>query len=268
MKKLAVIALLGLLAACGNGESGLDTLPGVDISYDGNIEPDSVVPDGVVPDSGIDIPVRPDTGECEIWTSGYGFTDLCDGTVRDTNTGLIWEKGYGEPDGLLPNNVKKYCNLLKLGYNGGNLYEDWRAPTIDELRTLIVGCPKTELGGTCPILHECADEDCLGDDPAFISGCYCGNGNGPVSFPEDIKCYLDSTFETWCQFYYSQTLAPKEFNHPDRMIYVSFNDGKVDTVPPGEANASAWVKCVRGQSSPHIPCVTTTTDNTPGCTLE
>ena len=42
--------------------------------------------------------------------------------------------------------AEEYCSELN---EGG--FSDWRLPTIDELRTLITGCPRTETGGSCRI---------------------------------------------------------------------------------------------------------------------
>lgn len=270
MKKAAALLVLGMLAACGTSESDPDGVVGVDVQYDGQN-----VADTLTPDIGLDVPVQPDTGECEITTNIRGFMDLCDGTVKDTNTGLIWEKGYAEPTGYEPNDIKRYCNGLKLGYNGGSLFEDWRAPTVDEVRTLIVGCGKTSLDGVCTIKHDCCRESCLGVDPSQVADCKCGQNGGPVEFPDDDPnddfetwCYLDDTFEPWCNLYYSLTYVPKGAASYDRLIYVAFFNGKVGTVDPISPNGQGYVKCVRGQSEPQIPCVTTTTDNTPGCTLE
>lgn len=270
MKRALIFLVAMSLVACGSGGGDEDIITGLDIRYDGSGETDSILPD-----IDGDVPFRPDTGDCEPATSQYGFLDLCDGTVKDTNTGLIWEKGYGEPAGTQPNDIKRYCNVLKLGYNGGSLFEDWRTPTIDELRTLILGCDKMALGGECAILHDCSTESCLGVDPNLAPNCKCSNNSGPVFFPDDDPndefetwCYLDDSFVPWCNLYYSQTIVPKGTADHERIMYVTFFNGKVGTVQPTQPNAAAYVKCVRGNSSPQIPCVTTTSDNTPGCSLE
>lgn len=48
------------------------------------------------------------------------------------------EKSYNE--------AVEYCKNLKEGN-----HNDWRLPTIDELRTIIKDSPRTEIGGTCKI---------------------------------------------------------------------------------------------------------------------
>jgi len=66
-------------------------------------------------------------------------------TCADSETGYVWSKLY------------KYIGCEDLVENG---FDDWRLPTISELRTLIKNCSATETGGTCPI----TDEDPLSGD--------------------------------------------------------------------------------------------------------
>lgn len=66
------------------------------------------------------------------------YTDNGDGTVNHADTGLMWQKA---DDGLKKSweNACQYCDNLELAG-----YDDWRAPRIDELRTIIdyeVGAP-------------------------------------------------------------------------------------------------------------------------------
>jgi len=65
-----------------------------------------------------------------------------------------------------------YCNNLKeLGSTG------WRLPDIDELRTLIQNCPKTENGGECKVSAKtgCLSADCL--KPTVACSCEGNNGS-------------------------------------------------------------------------------------------
>lgn len=70
--------------------------------------------------------------------SGLYWASLTDGKVYNQNTEeSAWT------------NAVNYCeNLVEGGY------DDWRLPTIDELRTLIQNCPETEPGGACDLEQE------------------------------------------------------------------------------------------------------------------
>ena len=71
-------------------------------------------------------------------TAAGPFIDNGDGTINDTDTGLMWQKAE---DGVKRSweDACQYCEDLELAG-----YDDWRAPRIDELRTIIdyeVGFP-------------------------------------------------------------------------------------------------------------------------------
>lgn len=59
------------------------------------------------------------------------FVDNLDGTVTDTTTGIMWQKGNSEVMDLWENQLQ-YCSDLQLAG-----YYDWRLPNIRELETLI-----------------------------------------------------------------------------------------------------------------------------------
>ena len=77
---------------------------------------------------------------------------------RQSATGLRWSDRAPEKmkweDGI------EYCRNLN---EGG--FTDWRLPDIDELRTLIKDCPKTESGGECKVSvkKQCLSNDCRSD---------------------------------------------------------------------------------------------------------
>jgi hypothetical protein len=60
-----------------------------------------------------------------------GFTDNGDGTVTDTATNIMWQQ---QDDGTVKNwaEALTYCENLSLGD-----HDDWRAPNIKELKSII-----------------------------------------------------------------------------------------------------------------------------------
>ncbi len=94
----------------------------------------------------------------------------------DPNTGLMWHNtNYDAAD----------CSSISGIKVGG--YTDWRAPTINELRSRIVGCPSTQLGGQCPVSTSCTDAGTCLD--AGCDGCPYRQG------PDPYGCYLDNHTE-------------------------------------------------------------------------
>jgi len=89
--------------------------------------------------------------ECRVDGRGCNPCECTEYTVWcDPDTNLCWQdpqrEAYNYDDiGLTPKATIQYCEELVLGG-----YDDWRVPTIKELRTLIAGNPDTEAGGACP----------------------------------------------------------------------------------------------------------------------
>jgi len=78
--------------------------------------------------------------------------------------GLEWSERSGEKMNWY--DAVSYCrNLKELGHT------DWRLPNIDELRTLIQNCQKTESGGECKVSskNKCLKGDCLKPERS----CFC-----------------------------------------------------------------------------------------------
>ena len=153
----------------------------------------------------------------------------------DANTGLCWQVEprdcpVGMTDGIvdLPG---EYCNMLGKG---------WRVPTIDELRSLLLGCPANELGGECGV----TDPSCLdasaecSDECDLLMGCEWGAGPGVGGYfqPPEIsasKCFeiLSSSIDETGQY--------------GALWYVNFKSGTLGTTV--SAAECGGVRCVRDE---------------------
>ena len=135
---------------------------------------------------------------------------------------LQWSKR--SPNEMDWNAAKKYCvNLTEGGFT------DWRLPNIDELRTTIKNCPKTETGGECKISEKngrLSSED-------WTSSCLCeflqDNGGYYSKFGDDDRVLL-----------WSSSAVSDE---PDRAWAIAFVSGLVSRYSNkiNEIN----VRCVR-----------------------
>lgn len=190
---------------------------------------------------GIDTWVDPGP-PCEYPVSPWGMRDNCNGTLTDTHSRLTWQKGYSSNSDL--STARETCNLLNLEQFAG--YQDWRLPTIDELRTLIVGCDaNTGPNGACPVHSTTIDPPNPIPDSCTKG---CGINQGPVEKPGDPskKCYLDSSFDWLCNLFWSNTQVRKTSTSDLRSWYVTFYDAAINVPPPGQSMGSAATRCVRG----------------------
>ncbi len=149
--------------------------------------------------------------------------------------GLLWQ--LSPPGGAkIHDQAAAYCAGLSLaGFN------DWRLPTISELRTLISGCPGREWGGACKV----ADPSCLSKSCYTASDCgHCRENNGP-----DSGCYWQiglwqgSCTETW--FYWTSSRFDKFTDHFWVVRFQGgglFDDGVVGF---NEELGAGSVRCVR-----------------------
>ncbi len=83
---------------------------------------------------------------------------------HDSNSNLCWQSRPWETMAGYQEGCD-YCNNLTLGGR-----EDWKAPTITQLRTLIRDCPVTETGGACAVkvgssFSDDWTSDCMGCNP-------------------------------------------------------------------------------------------------------
>jgi hypothetical protein len=138
------------------------------------------------------------TGLAPSTRSGERFVDNGDGTVTDRKYRLVWsKKKFGD---MTWEDAVDYCLENRAGLPGSG----WHLPTIEELRTLIIGCPATEPGGRCPAKEGCrSKEDCYGRDwEPNCAPCEYEKGPGPKG------CYMDKAFDDPCVWYWSSTRCP------------------------------------------------------------
>ena len=147
---------------------------------------------------------------------------------EDSNSGLMWQNAsdccYDWSE------AKSHCQNLNWGW-----YEDWRLPSISELRSLIRGCSATETGGSCGVTDSCLEYSCQD------SSCHeCSSGGGPAD-----GCYWPSQLNGDCSHYWSSS-AVADYDSP--AWYVYFDYGYVDYYRGSYvvgANGFGGVRCVR-----------------------
>lgn len=147
--------------------------------------------------------------------------------VKDSATGLMWQKEIIKRKTW--DEGKSYCKDLTLAE-----FNDWRLPTISELRTLVLDCSTSEIGGTCNVADDCNSSICSLDGPfgkAPDYKCYCAQKG------ED--CFWDS--KIWgkkCGFLISSTeLASVKESH---MIKTG-TSGPVLEVGSGSNESWHWI---------------------------
>ena len=157
--------------------------------------------------------------------------DMPEDVWSDPESGLMWQvwpKLYDWESAI------EYCKSTDyFGYN------DWRLPSITELRSLIRGCSGTQAGGGCNVSETCNDQsdECWTDE---CHGCtaFVGPGEGGIYWPNEmvgIDGYEDST--SW-----SITKVPYSYYSPNNSWTVVFYNGRVGT---SSKYYERLVRCVR-----------------------
>jgi len=160
------------------------------------------------------------------------------GVWVDESSGLMWQKTskccYPFPD------ANYYCHSLYLaGHN------NWRSPTISELRSLIRGCPETETGGRCGVTDDCGylygdDDDDYGYGHESCYDIYCHGLDCPLDKGPADGCYWPSQLKGECDHYLSDTVVWDDYAGGMDWV-VSFNYGSIG---PG-VNLETNIRCVR-----------------------
>ena len=129
------------------------------------------------------------------------YCDDSDGTVWiDPFSGLMWQnKDFCHFNTL--DVAISYCQDFQR-----DGYDDWRLPTIDELRSLIRGCDDTVTGGSCRVANSCLQESSCWNFPP-CGGCALRQGPGKNGH------YLPVELDSWgFQFWSSSLLEDRNNN--------------------------------------------------------
>ncbi len=156
--------------------------------------------------------------------SGDDDTDGCD-TWTDSASGLMWQNA--QMISAQWEDAIEYCFNLSCGG-----YDDWRVPTINELRSLIRGCPATEIGGSCGVStpdcteYSCRENACTG----------CEEFEGPALDGYYLSDDLEGDY--WVNWSATEITGEDDF-----AWIVSF---KYAAVGSGHFDSENEVRCVRG----------------------
>jgi hypothetical protein len=170
-------------------------------------------------------------------------------TWSDPDSGLEWamhlypEFSSGAKFFVAYQEAKAYCDGLQWA-----AHDDWRLPSINELRTLVRGCPATMPGGACGYADGCVAWNC--DESGACVGCE--QFQGPLKDVGDAAkgAYIADVFlydfhhTTWSFYYWSSTNCQKYTDKLDQQrCLLDFRSGEVEAVY--ETGNLAFPQCVR-----------------------
>jgi hypothetical protein len=153
--------------------------------------------------------------------------------------GLMWAKAKTEP--LLYQDAEKYCAEMRIGQ-----IDDWRIPNATELRSIIKGCPGTDVKGKCAVHDACFNPDCQTEQ---CKGCEAEKGTGDENLYWQPRIWEHTP--GWSKgFFWSSTekkeMVGDEGKTTKEYWTVSFVTGAVDGK---ESEIWGHVRCVSGPVS-------------------
>lgn len=150
---------------------------------------------------------------------------------------LIWQDPPADVEMTLAEALE-YCGNLSL-----DGHDDWRLPSISELRSLILACPVTETGGACGVTDCCLSGwDCWTGECTAME-CYTVEGPGIDG------CHWKPDLHGVCKWYWSSSIDNDhnpEYDEPDAVDSVwavNFSAGIVNGSPIDWGKSH--VRCVR-----------------------
>ena len=162
-----------------------------------------------------------ETGACNaiLRDCSESHHELC----TDEETGLMWSKKSGEKHWTEAN---QYCeDLEELGF------DDWRLPTIDELRTLVLECEGTVTGGTCSI----SEEGNALDEESWTDDCFCEESS--------MGIYTKFGTDDWYVFLWSS--SPVSGYSEDNAHYWALETAQARISATNNEDSMTEARCIR-----------------------
>ncbi len=190
---------------------------------------------------------------CKDDGSGWAPCVACTNTYtywNDPSTNLTWQDpqkdayndkdiGVSQPDGV------QYCKELVLGG-----YNDWRLPTIDELRTIVRGNPHTETDGDCP-MTEGSPRATMNDPGCMPITEYGGPGEGGCYWTPELNGTCDKPDPAANGHPLETCTATVSSDNPEWIADVMFDNG---AAPFNHILSYADVRCVRTGPTKPVTC--------------
>jgi len=181
-------------------------------------------PDGGDSDTDTDSDSDTDTDS----DTGTAFDCEGDGVWLDEESGLCWQD---PPDDTLKTWQDASDDCDELEQDG---YDDWRMPNIDELRSLVQGCPPTEPDGECLVQDGSSSGDL--NDPCW--GCFDNEFGGPG----ESGCYWDPDLSGLCT---TRCWSASSFSDDENRVWILvFKHARVLGITWDDGTVS-YSRCVR-----------------------
>jgi hypothetical protein len=197
-------------------------------------DPDGDDPDGDDPDGDDPDGEDPDGDEDGDEVDGDGPEPVTPLFADPQVEGRYWQNPADEQVFAYFDDAVVYCERLTWGE-----FDDWRAPTIYELRRLIRGCPESESGGACD-WRACIREGVSSAGCRACSTC----SRAAFAGPGVDGCYQHEALEGPCRTYWAGpagTLEGRKSAH-----VVAFGNAWLG-ITYDEGHQPFAVRCVRGQ---------------------
>lgn len=155
-------------------------------------------------------------------------------TWYDSTTDLSWQAALaGDSTSRTRSWQESLDHCADIVFCGHN---DWRLPTISELRSLISGCSTTRIGGRCGVIDTCRDDSSSSTcyDEASCSGCTEKSGVGS-------ECYWPSAIQLDC-LSFSFWSSTSSVGGSDGAWVVTFSEAGIETHAKSNTNREICVR--------------------------